>query len=150
MHSTSSCSAAPDSTPCGSASLSTSCRTDGASTPAGRCRVTEADVDHFVPWSRSPVNAVENLVVAGRRANNSKRDHLAAAELVHRWREHIRQGAADLAEVAGSNRWETAPGPTLGVARSLYFALSPSNLLWTPSGVFVPADLPLLRDVLAA
>ena len=36
--------------------------------------------------------------------------------------------------------------PTLGVARALYFALSPSNLLWAAPGEFVPTDLILLRS----
>lgn len=51
----------------------------------GRCfytdrplRPSEADVDHFVPWSRSPLNAIENLVVADRRINKDKRDQLLA------------------------------------------------------------------------
>ena len=123
----------------------------------GRCfytgrqlRLTEADVDHFVPWSRSPVNAIENLVVADRRANTNKSDHLAAAEHVNRWRERNRRLSSDLEQVAAANRWESSPMPTLGVARALYFALSPSNLLWSAPGQFVPTDLALLRSLLAA
>jgi 5-methylcytosine-specific restriction endonuclease McrA len=123
----------------------------------GRCfytdqplRVAEADVDHFVPWSRSPVNAIENLVVADRRANNNKSDRLAAAHLVARWRQRNQRLVGELARVAVANRWESAPSQTLGVARAVYFGLGPSNLLWSPPNVFVPTDVALLRTSLAA
>jgi hypothetical protein len=96
------------------------------------------------------MNAVENLVVAHRRVNNNKRDHLAAAHLVARWRERNQRVASELTGVAAANRWESAPTQTLGVARALYFALSPSNLLWSSLDVFVPTDVALVRTVLAA
>jgi HNH endonuclease len=43
-------------------------------------------VDHFLPWARYPENGIENLVVTDPRCNNDKRDFLAAAEHVERWR----------------------------------------------------------------
>ena len=73
----------------------------------GRCfytdrplRPNEADVDHFVPWSRSPLNAIENLIVADRRINNNKRDHLASAEHVAAVVGPPNRGAAELEMVA--------------------------------------------------
>ena len=79
----------------------------------GRCfytdrplRPNEADVDHFLPWSRSPLNAVENLVIADRRINNNKRDHLADADHVARWCRP--QSGSRL----GPRRW--SPTPTAG------------------------------------
>jgi 5-methylcytosine-specific restriction endonuclease McrA len=115
-----------------------------------RLKPSEADVDHFVPWSRSPVNAVENLVVADRRANNSKRDHLAAAVHVQRWRERNLRLAGELGQLASAQMWETAPASTLGVARALYFALTSTNLLWSAPNLFVPTDVALLKSALAA
>jgi hypothetical protein len=103
-----------------------------------------------VPWSRSPLNALENLVVADWRANNNKRDHLAAASLVAQWRERNRRLADDLAGVAVANRWESAPSQALGIARAVYLPLEPVNLLWASPDVFVPADTELLRSTLAA
>ena len=92
----------------------------------GRCFYTNrplgvatADVDHFLPWSRSPVNAIENLVVADRRINGNKSDHLAAAEHVHRWRERNRFLIGDLQTLAATNRWQSAADETVGVARAL-------------------------------
>jgi 5-methylcytosine-specific restriction endonuclease McrA len=121
----------------------------------GRCfytqlpvRVADADVDHFLPWSRSPVNAIENLVVADRRINGNKSDHLAAAAHVHRWRERNRSLGADLRSVAAANRWESAADETVGVARALYFALGPANLLWSARDYFVPAELSELQSAL--
>jgi 5-methylcytosine-specific restriction endonuclease McrA len=114
-----------------------------------RLRPSDADVDHFVPWSRSPVNAIENLVVADRRANHNKRDHLAAADHVVRWRERNQRLGADLQYMAAGHRWESAPAPTLGVARAMYLVLSPSNLLWSAPDVFVPTDVSLLQVALA-
>ena len=123
----------------------------------GRCfytgrplRPADADVDHFVPWSRSPLNAIENLVVADRRANNSKRGHLAAAHLVARWRDRNEESVAELATIATANRWQSGPSQALGVARALYFALKPTNLLWSSPDVFVPTDVALLHRALAA
>ena len=121
----------------------------------GRCfytnrplSVTTADVDHFVPWSRSPVNTIENLVVADRKINGNKSDHLAAGEHVHRWRERNRSLADDLQAVAATNRWESAADETVGVARALYFALGPANLLWSNHDHFIPADLSELPTAL--
>jgi hypothetical protein len=123
----------------------------------GRCFYTnanlipaEADVDHFIPWSRSPLNAVENLVVADRRINNNKRDHLAAADHVVRWRERNGTHRTALAGIAEANRWQTAPTAALGVARALYLVLSSTNPLWSGPDAFVNADLAALRAVLAA
>jgi hypothetical protein len=98
---------------------------------------------------RSPLNAIENLVVADRRINNDKRDHLADAEHVARWRRRNDRLATDLATVASAHRWDSAPVQTVGVARALYFALGAINLLWAGPGRFVPTDLPRLRSVLA-
>ena len=123
----------------------------------GRCfytdspiRPADADVDHFVPWSRSPVNAVENLVVADRRVNGNKSDHLAAAEHVVRWHARNQALREELAGVAAANRWETAQAQALGVARALYLVLDDTNLLWSAPNTFVHADVATLRAALSA
>jgi 5-methylcytosine-specific restriction endonuclease McrA len=123
----------------------------------GRCfytdrpiRPTDADVDHFVPWSRSPLNAVENLVVADHRVNGNKSDHLAAAEHVVRWQERNRALRDELVGVAAANRWETGHTQALGVARALYLVLDSSNLLWSAPNTFVQADVATLRTALAS
>jgi hypothetical protein len=42
-------------------------------------------VDHFIPWSRYPNDAIENLVVAHERCNGRKSDFLVASGHVARW-----------------------------------------------------------------
>jgi 5-methylcytosine-specific restriction endonuclease McrA len=112
-------------------------------------RPADAHVDHFLPWARSPIDAIENLVVADQRVNLNKSDHLASAEHVETWRQRNLSLQTDLAAVAATNRWESAPAPALGVARAIYTSLHPKTLLWAGRDDFVNADLPRLRQVLA-
>jgi hypothetical protein len=46
---------------------------------------TGGHVDHFVPWSRYPVDLGHNLVVAHDACNNAKGSMLAAEEHLSRW-----------------------------------------------------------------
>ncbi len=103
-------------------------------------------VDHFLPWSRHPNDAIENLVAADAGCNGAKRDFLAAPEHLGRWRE--RMAGAALGEIASRRRWERAPGRTEGVARALYLRLPEGAKLWRRGGDFVQAEGPLLRRVL--
>jgi hypothetical protein len=45
----------------------------------------EADVDHFIPWSRYPVDFGHNFVLAHRTCNARKADRLAAIGHLSRW-----------------------------------------------------------------
>jgi hypothetical protein len=42
-------------------------------------------VDHFIPWSKYPVDLGHNFVVAHQACNAAKADHLAAAEFLAAW-----------------------------------------------------------------
>jgi hypothetical protein len=44
-----------------------------------------AEIDHFVPWSRYPADIGENLVLAHKRCNQAKSNHLAAEEHLEAW-----------------------------------------------------------------
>jgi hypothetical protein len=44
-----------------------------------------ADVDHFVPWSRYPIDLGHNFVLSHGSCNNNKRDMLAATSHLERW-----------------------------------------------------------------
>lgn len=51
------------------------------------------DLDHFIPWSRYPVDLGHNFVFACSTCNNAKRDHLAAPIHIERWRvQNLDQG----------------------------------------------------------
>lgn len=106
-----------------------------------------ADVDHFVPWSRYPNDALENLVVADRGCNGAKRDHLAAADHVDAWVRRIEQRKTDLAEIAVRAQWERHPDRSLAVARSIYLRLPDEARLWRSAREFVTLDRPRLVRV---
>jgi 5-methylcytosine-specific restriction endonuclease McrA len=44
-----------------------------------------SEVDHFVPWSRYPLDLGHNFVLACRQCNNAKRDLLAAPSHLDHW-----------------------------------------------------------------
>jgi 5-methylcytosine-specific restriction endonuclease McrA len=118
----------------------------------GREGTRAAHVDHFIPWSRYPNNAIENLVVAHDRCNHAKRHHLAAAEHVAHWIVRFEGGnslANDLHEIATLRAWETSPGVSLGVARGVYLRLPPDMPLWLRGAELVTDDLPRVRTLLS-
>ncbi len=57
-----------------------------------------AHVDHFVPWSRYPVDLGHNFVLAHGSCNLAKADYLAATEHLARWSERNRTAGVFLNE----------------------------------------------------
>ena len=55
-------------------------------------------IDHFIPWSRYPVDLGHNFVLAHSACNSAKADHLAAGAHLERWAERNRTAAAFLRE----------------------------------------------------
>ena len=111
----------------------------------GRCFYTgealkSPEVDHFLPWARFPNNAIENLVVANKAANNQKRAHLVAPEHLARWHERNERHRADLERVASAATWETRPSETTSVVRSVYLSLRDGSPLWLRHREFVEAQ----------
>jgi 5-methylcytosine-specific restriction endonuclease McrA len=88
------------------------------------------EIDHFVPWSRHPENAIENLVPTHAACNQKKRDLLAGRDHVERWRARMRTQASVLAEVAAAAGFEGAPARALSVARAIYVRLPSEARLW--------------------
>ena len=56
-----------------------------------------AHVDHFIPWSRHPVDLGHNFVLAHASCNAKKSDRLAYADHLNAWVEHAERFAPDLA-----------------------------------------------------
>ena len=119
---------------------------------AGRCfyctrRLPErgVEVDHFVPWSRLPNDALGNLVLADRECNGNKRDHYADLPLLHRW---ASRPADVLAEVADDVHWPLRLVESWQVARGLYAHLPTGTPLWQSPGVFSVLDRAALTDLL--
>jgi 5-methylcytosine-specific restriction endonuclease McrA len=107
------------------------------------------DVDHFMPWSRWPNNAIENLVAADTRCNNSKRDQLASANHVDHWATRLHQSGADLATAASDTQWESAPARSTALARAGYAAAPQGTPLWSAVGSVVEEELDLIHQRLA-
>lgn len=88
------------------------------------------EVDHFIPWSHSGDNGLDNLVAACRRCNNDKRatlpgpKHLAAVAR----RNHAL--ARDLAALADERRWPRDHERWLRIARTTYLRSADERPLW--------------------
>lgn len=120
---------------------------------AGQCfycraplQATGVEVDHFVPWSRLPNDALGNLVLADRRCNGAKRDHYADLDLLARWAERPSEVLGQVADAAG---WPLQLTRSKQVARGLYAHLPSGTALWQRPGVYSVLDRGRLLDVLS-
>jgi len=120
---------------------------------AGRCFYCEqrlpakgVEVDHFVPWSRLPNDALGNLVLADQRCNGTKRDHYADLPLLQRW---ATRPTVVLEQIADAARWPLQLDRSKQVARGLYAYLPAGTPLWQSPGVFTVLDRSRLADVLS-
>ena len=102
------------------------------------------EVDHFLPWSRWPNDAIENLVLADR-CNGAKSDHLAASTHLARWRARLTMHSHDLAEIAGRCSWATSPNRSAALAQSTYDHLAAGTPLWLHGKEFELAAGPSWR-----
>jgi 5-methylcytosine-specific restriction endonuclease McrA len=55
-------------------------------------------VDHFIPWSRYPIDLGHNFVLADDRCNGYKSDRLAASEHLTRWVDRNRMDSSKLTD----------------------------------------------------
>jgi len=75
------------------------------------------DVDHFIPWSRYPLDEPVNLVLASKRANADKSDHIAGAEHLKSWA--TRNAKLQLPQVAVASVTPGDPLAAWNTARSV-------------------------------
>ena len=113
-------------------------------------RLSSPQVDHFLPWARVSLDAIENLVVAHDTCNGSKTDHLAAAAHVEQWRARLDGAGSQLAAIAGAVSWESSPARALGVARGLYLPLQAGARVWASGAGLIPLEPQRLHAALAA
>ncbi len=100
----------------------------------------KSQIDHFIPWSRHPDDGLDNLVLAHARCNNDKRDYLAAASHIRRWRDRRDSAVGAIEAIAHDVGWDPGLGRTLGAARALYLQLPSQAPLWSSVGRFDLAD----------
>lgn len=106
-------------------------------------------VDHFIPWSRSPNNAIENLVVTHPSCNGAKSDHFAATRHLRAWNSRpIQPGWHDLVKsVVNSKKGVSDPGRSYGIARSQYLLMNETKRLWVAGDEFEQADRNTIEEI---
>jgi hypothetical protein len=121
----------------------------------GRCfycdgAVRTAQIDHFIPWTRHPHNAIQNLVFAHAACNNAKRAFIAAESHLERMLQRMTDSssAAELKHLAMNANWESEPDATLAIARSTYLMLPPVYMLWQRKSEFSQIDPHRVRSIL--
>ena len=107
-------------------------------------------VDHFLPWSRWPNDAVENLVIAHPSCNSRKSDRVPGPRALARWADRMRDQAGDLATVASRASWRSDRPRTASLARSLYAHLPEGAPLWDGPHRVTPARRSELMGLLSA
>ena len=106
-------------------------------------------VDHFIPWSRWPNDAVENLVISHPGCNSRKSDHLPGRRPLRRWAARLHTHSQALDEIAGQARWRSDLARTTALARSVYGHLPPGSPVWEGPGHVGRADNGELIGLLA-
>jgi 5-methylcytosine-specific restriction endonuclease McrA len=105
----------------------------------GRCfycagTVTEADVDHFLPFSLYPRDLAHNFVLAHPVCNRSKSDTLAARYHLSRWRSYVDRHQGDLLQIAANAGRAGDLQASLAVTRWGYSsAVTSSAMAWKQS-----------------
>jgi hypothetical protein len=88
-------------------------------------------VDHFIPWSRYPLDLGHNFVLAHSSCNQDKRDMLAAAGHLERWIERTDAAGKRLSEVFDAARFPHDADASASVALWAYEnAEKAGALLW--------------------
>jgi len=87
------------------------------------------DIDHFIPWSRWPNDAIENLVVADN-CNSLKGDSIATVEHFNRWLDRLTGRSEELVQLAEATGMLSAPQRSFALARSTYDSIDPESPLW--------------------
>lgn len=105
-------------------------------------------VDHFIPWTRWPNDAIENLVLAHSPCNGHKSSRVPGPVPLSHWVDRFRLHRPDLRRLAVEAKWSSAPDRTLSVATSLYAHLPDGAPLWNGPGEIVTSSSTQLMDIL--
>lgn len=107
-----------------------------------------AHVDHVLPWSRFPNDAIENLVLADARCNGSKRDLLVGRDLLGRWVHRLRHEMDPVAAEAVDRGWLSDPERSAALMRAGYAHLPEGTPLWLGRDRVATDDLTAIRSTL--
>lgn len=108
-------------------------------------------IDHFFPWSRTMIDALENLVLADSACNLRKSDSLPAPALVEKWAARIKAKRSTLALRAADLQWPSNPLRTTRAALVLYAPYANGGLgpAWdrAPSQMDLRSATPILQGL---
>ncbi len=100
-----------------------------------------AAVDHFVPWSRYPVDFGHNFVLSHGTCNGKKGDRLAAFEHLDRWCQRNHRDGKALAEAFIAARIFADRTASVRITRWAYEQIEASGgLVWMSGEKMVPLD----------
>ena len=87
----------------------------------------QAQVDHFVPWSRYPADLGHNFILAHDKCNNAKSDHLAAENHLAVWIERNRAHQSELQQRLVAAALPCDLTATVQIARWVYQQIEKAN-----------------------
>ena len=105
-------------------------------TPIGRSR----EIDHFIPWTYSGDDGIDNLVAACHRCNNSKRATLAGPEHLAQIIRRNQTWDQDLAALSVERRWPRDSDRTHRITRAAYLRSPGERPLWIRAGTGMIVD----------
>jgi hypothetical protein len=88
------------------------------------------EVDHFVPWSFSGDDGLDNLVIACHPCNNRKRATLAGPEFLEAILERNDLWQADLTALSQERSWPKNEDRTMKITRSAYLHSPAEKPVW--------------------
>lgn len=103
--------------------------------------LSEADVDHFIPFSQYPRDLAHNFVLAHPSCNRSKSDTLAALPHLERWLERIHCQASALEEIGSDAGFMAEVAVTKHVGAWAYAnAIAAGSQGWVAANHYSPLD----------
>jgi hypothetical protein len=105
-------------------------------------------VDHFVPWSRYPVDLGHNFVLAHQSCNGSKSDRLAAGDHLARWAGLIQREGPRLKSEFDRRRVFNDLAVSLSITRWAYVqTLQARGLAWLGGNTLLKIEAEWLRPL---
>jgi hypothetical protein len=90
----------------------------------------KSEVDHFIPWSFSGDDGLDNLVVACRACNSEKSANLAAPDFLAQVIERNARWQGDLLSLSSERNWPKNLDRTTKITRSVYLLSPAEKPLW--------------------
>ena len=109
------------------------------------------EVDHFIPWSKYPIDTTHNFVLTDHSCNNSKRDYLAQELFYEKWLERNQRHGHTIAQEAKNIGFTTNQLRSETISQWAYqIAVEHEDLVWSPEPsiklrTINPGLLPRLR-----